>query len=432
MYGYYLRLGVGGLKANPVITALMVLAMAMGIAACTTTLTVLHVLSGDPLPGRSALLFHPQLEPRPANGAHTEPPDDMAWIDAMALLASAPARQQAAMASAELPVHPLDSGARAFNVGVRTTTRGFFDLFRPPMLVGSGWSSDDDARHARVTVLSSALATRLFGTNSPIGKTLRLRDVDFSVVGVMADWRPVPRFYDLGGGGYSRADDVYIPLSTSRDMAVQATGAVTCWGSDFDPVHLDRAPCAWLQVWVELDGAAEVAAYRDFLSRYSIDQQTAGRFQQPPNIRLRSLDEWLAFKQVVPDDATLLVWLAFGFLLICVANTSGLLLSKFLRRSGEMTVRRALGARRRDIFFQVLVEAALVGVLGGLFGILLSIFGVLVVRRQPVEYAELALLDLPMVVAGLVVTLAASTLAAILPAVLASRSSMSIQLKAAG
>ena len=53
MFGYYLDLAVRSLKRNRVLTALMVLAVAMGIGACMTTLTVLHVLSGDPLPGRS-------------------------------------------------------------------------------------------------------------------------------------------------------------------------------------------------------------------------------------------------------------------------------------------------------------------------------------------------------------------------------------------
>ena len=54
MFAYYLDLALRSLKRNKVLTALMVLSIALGIGASMTTLTVLHVLSGDPLPGRSA------------------------------------------------------------------------------------------------------------------------------------------------------------------------------------------------------------------------------------------------------------------------------------------------------------------------------------------------------------------------------------------
>ena len=53
MFGYYLDLALRSLKRNRVLTALMVLAIAVGIGASMTTLTVMHLLSGDPLPGRS-------------------------------------------------------------------------------------------------------------------------------------------------------------------------------------------------------------------------------------------------------------------------------------------------------------------------------------------------------------------------------------------
>ena len=59
MFGYYLDLALRSLKRNQVLTAMMVLAIALGIGASMTTLTVLHVLSGDPLPGKSSQLYLP-------------------------------------------------------------------------------------------------------------------------------------------------------------------------------------------------------------------------------------------------------------------------------------------------------------------------------------------------------------------------------------
>jgi putative ABC transport system permease protein len=64
MFGYYFDLALRSLKRNKALTALMVLAISLGIGTSMTTLTVLHVLSGDPLPGRSSTLYAPQLDPR--------------------------------------------------------------------------------------------------------------------------------------------------------------------------------------------------------------------------------------------------------------------------------------------------------------------------------------------------------------------------------
>ena len=65
MFAYYLDLALRSLRRNTVLTTLMVLALALGIGATITTLTVLKLLSGDPLPQKSTQLFYPQLDPYP-------------------------------------------------------------------------------------------------------------------------------------------------------------------------------------------------------------------------------------------------------------------------------------------------------------------------------------------------------------------------------
>ena len=79
------------------------------------------------------------------------------------------------------------------------------------------------------------------------------------------------------------------------------------------------------------------------------------------NVRLRNVMEWLDQEKVVPSDVRLQSWLAIGFLVVCLVNTVGLMLAKFLRRAGELGVRRALGASKREIFKQLLIEAGVVG-----------------------------------------------------------------------
>ena len=88
MFGYYLNLAVRSFKRNKALTALMVLAIALGIGASMTTLTVFHVLSGDPIPAKSDRLFYVQLDPESMRGFRPgeEPARQMTRFDSEALL----------------------------------------------------------------------------------------------------------------------------------------------------------------------------------------------------------------------------------------------------------------------------------------------------------------------------------------------------------
>jgi putative ABC transport system permease protein len=139
--------------------------------------------------------------------------------------------------------------------------------------------------------------------------------------------------------------------------------------------------------------------------------------------------EWLATSKVVPADLGLQLWLAFGFLAVCLVNTVSLLLAKCLRRSGEIGVRRALGASRRAIFAQFLVEAGTLGLAGGLLGLLLTWLGLWAVRQGSNAYAELVGLDTPMLLTTMGLALLASLLAGLLPAWRACQVTPALQLK---
>jgi putative ABC transport system permease protein len=209
-------------------------------------------------------------------------------------------------------------------------------------------------------------------------------------------------------------------------------GSMDCWGdtgSDPEGATGLNAPCVWIQYWVQLDSAAKAATYKQYLTNYSDQQRSAGRFERPTNVRLRKVMEWLDYNKVVPGDVRLQVWLAFGFLLVCLLNTVGLLLAKFLRRGGEVGVRRALGASRRAIFMQCLIEAGTIGLAGGIAGLGLALLGLWAVRQQPASYAELAHLDPWMLLTTFVLAVAASLLAGIVPAWQAMQVTPAMQLK---
>lgn len=435
MFKYYLELGFRSLRAHRGLTALMLLSIAMGVAACMTTLTIFHVLSGDPIPHKSGRLFYVQLDSEGISDYRPgEPPQmQLTRFDGEALLRDKRARHQVLMSGSNTVVDPAGSGNTAqapFFQSARYTSADFFTMFEAPFRYGQGWSNADDQAEARVAVISERLNERLFGGLDSRGKTLRLRDRDFRIVGVLKDWRPAPHYFDLTLGAYSRPAEVFLPLSTSLALQMGSSGNMNCWGRvGGQDARALQTSCAWLQYWVQLDSPEEVRSYRQYLVDYSNQQRSAGRFERPANVRLSPVMDWLAINKVVPSDVRLQVWLAFGFLAVCLTNTVGLLLAKCLRRSGEIGVRRALGAPRRQIFWQFLVEAASLGLAGGLLGLLLTWAGLALVRASPEPYAQLAQLDGVMLATTLALSLLASLLAGLLPAWRACQVTPALQLK---
>jgi putative ABC transport system permease protein len=280
-------------------------------------------------------------------------------------------------------------------------------------------------------VIGKELGEKLFGAGTDAtGRELRVDGNTVRIVGVLDDWDPVPHFYDLATGRYDSGEDVYLPFSTAMDLKLGRNGNMNCYGDSPDGDNTGvNANCAWIQYWVELDSPGDAAGYKAYLDNYSRQQRSAGRYQRPPNTRLRDVMAWLDFNQVVPGDVHLQLWLALAFLLVCLVNTVGLLLAKFLRRSSEIGVRRALGATRSAIFAQYLVESSTIGLAGGVLGLGLALLGLWAVRQQPVDYAPLARLDAPMLLLTFALALLASLLAGLLPAWRAMQIAPAIQLK---
>ena len=434
MFAYYVNLAVRSFKRNKVLTALMVLAIALGIGASMTTLTVFYVLSGDPVPTRSSQLYYVQMAPENMNGftPGDEPAQQVTRFDAEKLLREKRGDRQAYMTGGGVAITPDKQGLMPFQADARYSTADIFPMFDMPFLFGGGWSASEDERHGRVAVIAKALNDKLYGGGNSVGKTVRLDTVDFTIVGVLDEWRPTPRFYDMNSDQFGELEQVFLPFSTSRDLKMGRNGSMDCWGdSGSDPEGSTglNAPCVWIQYWVQLDSAAKASGYKQYLTNYSDQQRSAGRFERPTNVRLRNVMEWLDFNKVVPGDVRLQVWLAFGFLLVCLLNTVGLLLAKFMRRGGEVGVRRALGASRRSIFVQCLIEAGTIGLAGGIAGLGLASLGLWAVRQQPASYAQLAHLDPWMLLTTFLLAIVASLLAGVVPAWQAMQVTPAMQLK---
>jgi len=172
-----------------------------------------------------------------------------------------------------------------------------------------------------------------------------------------------------------------------------------------------------------------VASYRRFLDGYAHEQVALGRYQRPARTALPDVMQYLDQQRVVPSDVRLQVWLALGFFVVCLVNTVGLMLAKFMRRAGEVGVRRALGASRRSVFAQLLTEAAVIGLAGGVGGWGLALLGLAMVRMQPAASSELAHLDVTMLCTTFVVSIVAALAAGVIPAWRTCRIAPALQLK---
>jgi len=438
MFHYYLQLAWLSCKKTWGLTLLMVLAIALGIGASMTTITVNYLMSANPIPQKSSQLFYVQLdgwdpaEPYFDNG---DPPEQLTYRDATALWQAQKAPRQALMSGTAAVIEPQSAGGkdlRPFVANGRATTGDFFPMFDVPFLYGQGWDRNADQKQDLVVVINRALNERLFGGSDATGQLLRVAGKDFRIVGVLDHWQPRPKFYDISTGAFHDSEEFFVPFSLIASQLLERSGNTNCWKpveSGFQ-AFLD-SECVWTQLWVELPDATAVGQYQSFIDAYAEQQHQFGRFARPKNNRLSDVMQWLEQRQVVSEDASMMMALALMFLAVCLLNTVGLLLAKFLGKASEIGLRQALGASRRDLFIQHLIEAGCVGLAGGLLGLGLSYLGLLAVRNLYGDWMrDLAVLDLNMVLLAMLLALVSSLLAGLYPTWRACQVQPSQQLKA--
>ena len=433
MFNYYLQLGLISLKRNPILTALMVLGIALGIAASMTSLTLLHIMGSDPIPWKSDKLHYVQLDNWDPNQPYDQegnPPDQVSYRDAQALMEAGKADKQAAMYKVAFPIQPENPEVKPFLALGRATYADFFPMFEPPFQYGGGWDHAQDSAHGRVVVLSRDTNEKLFGGQDSVGKKVRMNEIDYTVVGVLGQWKPRVKFYDLTNGTLNDPEEFYVPYTTTIEIKANASGNNSCWkNSEPGWEGYLASECIWQQYWVQLDSPAREAEYKSFLENYVNEQKKLGRFPRPMNNRLYNVTDWLQNQKVVPKDVEVQVGLSFAFLLVCLVNTIGLLLAKFMRKSGEIGLRRALGASKPQLFSQYIIESGVIGVSGGLFGLLLTLVGLWMVRLLYQSYANVAQLDWKMVATTIVLAIGAAVLAGLYPTWRACQIAPAAQLK---
>jgi putative ABC transport system permease protein len=438
VFGYYFELARRSLRRNAILTALMVAAIGVGIGASMTMLTTLLAMSSNPIPDKSSQLFVPQIDVTGnATKLHEirDLPLDLTYRDTMAFTKAQGGVRQTAMYPLTLNVQPASGDP--FQASGRAAYSDFFAMFEVPFRSGAAWGSMEDDARANVAVLSAALADRLFPGGDAVGKSVDLGMRDYRVIGVIRNWFLTPHFYDVSSGTFGVTEDFFLPFSVAVDRQLAAdqygcdiTGIPAGWQERLD------SECPWIQYWLEMPRPEQARNFRRYLENYATEQQRLGRFKWRPMTSLYDVTGWLDRLQVVPNEVRINTMVASGFLLVCLINAIGLMLAKFSSRAVELSVRRALGASRRDLFLQCVTEATLIGLMGGLLGLGLTAAGLAALRwlrgvaRADSAYAHLLSLNIEMVFITFVVAAVTTICCSLYPAFRASRVEPGWQLKA--
>jgi len=365
------------------------------------------------------------------------PPPLMTYKDAVYLARSSIPERKVIMYTVDATIS--GAGAAPVRVNTRMTTGDFFAMFDVPFLYGGGWSAAADNPPQPSIVLSRETNDKLFGGANSVGRVLRWNDHEFRVVGVLGDWFPRPHFYDLNGGIFDPPEDAYVPFAWGPALELKSSGNTASWKPE--PINNEQdflaSDSVWIEMWVELPDRATRARMQTLLDNYWAQQHRAGRFPRPRNNRLTDVAQWLRDRQVVDNDNRVLVGLAFAFLAVCLINTVGLLLAKFLNSAAMTGVRRALGASRRQVFMQHLVEVAILCAAGALLGFGLAILGLAAVHHMYAAahlgerggYQELTHFDKAGVIWAITLSIVATLAAGLYPAWRVGRMPPAVYLK---
>ncbi|HXS28688.1 MAG TPA: ABC transporter permease [Steroidobacteraceae bacterium] len=383
MIGYYIRLALKSFRRTCGLTLLMGASIALGIAVSVATVSVYHLLAGNPIWWKNDRLYAVTMDNWPPRAMLPSPPpgvdlalgpSQLTYQDAMHLFASAIPERKVVMYKTRGVLSGGTARKLPLRAIARVTSADFFAMFDVPFLYGTGWNAAADRAPKPIIVLSKEENQKLFGGEDSVGRTIRWNDREFRVVGVLDDWLPRPKFYDINNGPVLPPEDAYIPWGWGATLELPTAGDVECLTLGSLKTFRDflNSECNWIQMWVELPRRSQRERMEALMNAYWSDQHTRSRFTAPMNNHLTNVGDWLAEHQVLGDDEHLLLIFGFAFFAVCVVNVVGLVLAKFLGRAGTSGLRRALGANRGHIIVQHITETAVLALGAALVGLALA------------------------------------------------------------
>jgi putative ABC transport system permease protein len=245
------------------------------------------------------------------------------------------------------------------------TTASYSEAKNAPVQAGSFFSAADVADHARVVVLGTTVVTNLFGSQNPVGQTIKVNGANFTVAGVLTS---------KGSNGFQDQDDIVLaPLTTVQELIVGQTAGLD-------------------QIVIEAKSAGQVnAAAAEATSILTPNHSSDG----VATFRVLNQAALLqASSSTTHTFTVLLAAVAAISLLVGGIGVMNIMLVTVTERTREIGIRKAIGARTGDILGQFLTEAVLLSLLGGLLGVAAGLVGsrFKIVGVQPVtEFYSIAL-----------------------------------------
>ncbi|GAB4198486.1 MAG: ABC transporter permease [Wenzhouxiangellaceae bacterium] len=387
MLSYNLRLAWLSIRQRPGLTLLAIAAIAVGLGVLMTVQTQAYQIRSLPIGDDSEKIYLVQMDNRDVSAPNIDEISEMpslSYRDAQNLLqADSVAGAQTLTWKTRGIVTTVDRELNPIRGFAVATNYQFFDMFNTPFKYGAGWTVDADDSAAAVVVISDRLNDQLFGGEDSVGRRIRMIDEIVTIVGVLDYWPLKSQFYDRTFfRGFN--DDIFLPSTFALKMNMPRYTRIDCRAAERPRMPLYRlanaqgimnSECAWINLWVKLDNAGAVEEYKDFMSGYVAEQKQLGRFPREENNFLETI---VAHQRAIlagSDRFALYERLAWFFAAVCLLNTIVIFLARYVRKKKEIAVRRALGAKRKVLLGQYLIELVVVGVLGGLGGILLAYAG---------------------------------------------------------
>jgi len=213
-------------------------------------------------------------------------------------------------------------------------------------LTGEFFDDEQLRSSARVAVLCQTVVLNLFANRNPIGETIRINNVPFKVIGVM-------EAKGLDINGKDQDDQIFIPLRTALRRLFNLTYLSTIYINTQDSRSMDSTASAIADLLRERHRLPS-----DVADDFTIQSQTA----------------MLETQAAVSSTFTLLLGSIGGIsLLVGGIGILAIMLIAVRERTREIGLRRALGARKKDILLQFLIETSLLSVIGGAIGVLIGV-----------------------------------------------------------
>jgi putative ABC transport system permease protein len=341
---------IGSLSANKIRAALTMLGVIVGVAAVITLLAVgngLNRFVEEEIRaiGTDFIQILPDREK--AEGYET-----LSIEDVSALLDPRRAPAVKEVAAEVVGPHHIFYNGRNTRATLSGATANYLSVRNVDLAFGSGLISTDVSDEARVVVLGWIPYEELFtGGEYPVGQTVNIKGVPFEVIGVLKVQE---------GFGFSYHDEkAYIPISTAQSLVF--------------PLRTRNGERAVSVIYAQatdeqLIGEATRQIKEILRERHEI------AYQADDDFTVLSQTELLDMFYAITDILTLFLGtIASISLVVGGIGIMNIMLVSVTERTREIGIRRAVGARKRDILFQFLVESTALSIVGGVMGIVLGI-----------------------------------------------------------